>query len=478
MRLFFALALILTSLVVLEKARQDINFTRLEVGETPIIHYAKAGADGPVVVIAHGFAGSQQMMQGYALPLARAGYRVYAFDFLGHGRHTLPMSGDVSSVDGTTRLLVEQTNEVIDEVIQDDVAFALLGHSMATDILVRVAAESSDIGPVVLLSAFSQEIDARKPDDLLLVAGAWEPGLRAFARTSLQMVDAGATIGETAYNGSVSRRAVTAPFSDHVSILQSRVARSEALAWIDQAYGRESDISILPTGWAILGLLAGLVVIFHPVSRLLPKRAFDVPSLTLGQAALVLLMPMVVAPISAVTLNIDILPVLVADYLVLHLFVFGIVQLAILRIFSIPLGPPVFPAVGVLLLACAVFGFALDRYVANFWPTGGRLWIIAAMAIGAVPYMIADSVLTVSQTFLRRSLTRLSLLTSLGVAVALDFEALFFLLLIAPVLVLFYLVFGLMGRQIANRVGPLSSGLALGLVLAWALGVSFPLFRI
>jgi pimeloyl-ACP methyl ester carboxylesterase len=154
MRLFFALALILTSLVVLEKARQDINFTRLEVGETPIIHYAKAGADGPVVVIAHGFAGSQQMMQGYALPLARAGYRVYAFDFLGHGRHTLPMSGDVSSVDGTTRLLVEQTNEVIDEVIQDDVAFALLGHSMATDILVRVAAESSDIGPVVLLSAF------------------------------------------------------------------------------------------------------------------------------------------------------------------------------------------------------------------------------------------------------------------------------------------------------------------------------------
>jgi hypothetical protein len=78
---------------------------------------------------------------------------------------------------------------------------------------------------------------------------------------------------------------------------------------------------------------------------------------------------------------------------------------------------------------------------------------------------------------LRRLLTRLSFLTSLGIAVALDFEALFFLLLIAPVLVLFYLVFGTMGRATAERVGPLSSGLALGLELAWAIGVSFPLFQ-
>ena len=71
------------------------------------------------------------------------------------------------------------------------------------------------------------------------------------------MVDAGAIEGETSLNSSVSRRAVAAPFSEHVSILQSRVARSEALAWIDQAYGRKSDVSIWPTGWAILGLLAG-----------------------------------------------------------------------------------------------------------------------------------------------------------------------------------------------------------------------------
>ena len=48
--------------------------------------------------------------------------------------------------------------------------------------------------------------------------------------------------------------------------------------------------------------------------------------------------------------------------------------------------------------------------------------------------------------------------------------------MIAPVILLFFLVFGLMGRWVAARAGAASAGLALGLILAWALGVSFPLF--
>lgn len=458
-------------------ARREVDISRSHVGQTPVVSYIKSGADGPVVVVAHGFAGSQQMMQGYALPLARAGYRVYAFDFLGHGRHPLPMSGDVSSVDGTTRLLMEQTAQVIDAVVQGEPAIALIGHSMATDILVRVAAARDDVGPVVLISAFSQLIDAREPDNLLLVTGAWEPGLRQFARTSLQLVDPEASEGDTTVRGSVSRRAVAAPFVEHVSILQSTVARSEALAWLDRAYGRTSHLTILPTGLAILGLLAGLVLLLGPACALLPKREAPDCSLSLRQTALVLMAPMVVAPVCATALNTDLLPVLVADYLALHLLVFGGLQLVLLRIWKISFGPLAVPGLALLLLACAIFGLAMDRYAANFWPTGERFWIIAAMMIGALPYMVADSVLTANQSILRRLFTRASFLASLGIAVALDFEALFFLLLIAPVLILFYLVFGTMGRAVTQQTGPLASGLALGMVLAWSLGVTFPLFQ-
>lgn len=476
LRLVLSLAAIAMSLFVLERARSDLEIERFLVGTTPVTVFSAPGADGPAVVIAHGFAGSRQMMQGYALPLARAGYRVFAFDFLGHGRNGTPMSGDVTRVDGTTRLLVDQTNSVIDALGPDTGPVALIGHSMATDILARVAAERPDVGPVVLVSAFSKAIDRETPRSLLLVTGAWEPGLRRFAVEALRMVDPGAGEGQTARTGAVTRRAVVAPFSEHVAVLQSRVGRRAALDWLDAAYGRSSTVAILPTGWAIVGLLGGLVLAFGPVARRLP--AWDVPAarLTRRQIAIASLLPAIVAPVVAVPLDPGLLPVLVANYLALHLALFGAIQLALLWLWRVSFGPLSLPAFGALLFWSALFGVALDRYAANFWPTPERLAIVAALALGAVPFMLADARLTHGAGLARRFALRGGFLASLAVAVALDFEGLFFLIMIAPVIVLFYLAFGTLGRLASARSGPFAPGVALGMVLAWALGVSFPLF--
>jgi hypothetical protein len=121
---------------------------------------------------------------------------------------------------------------------------------------------------------------------------------------------------------------------------------------------------------------------------------------------------------------------------------------------------------------------ALDRYGANYWPTPERLWIITALALGAVPFMLGDALITGAGrgTWARRILARAGFLASLGLAVALDPSDLFFLVLIAPVILLFYVIYGLMGRWVAQRSGATAAGLGLGLALAWALGVSFPLF--
>lgn len=478
MRTRLALAMITLSVLVLEYARSGVDITPINAGRTPVTSYARAGADGPVVVVAHGFAGSQQMMQGYALPLAQAGYRVFVFEFLGHGRHRAPMAGDVAAVEGTTRLLVDQTTDVMDAVADPDTPVALIGHSMATDVLARVAAERPrQTGPMVLISAFSQVIDRATPASLLLVAGDWEPRLKAYALEAARMVNPAARMGDTQRNGETLRRAVAAPFSDHVSVLHSRTARAEARAWLDQAYGRTSRGAMLPTGWAIMGLLFGLVLVFRRIAQLLPQRAVLPLGLGRMQWALVLGAPVLLAPIIAVPLNPAFLPVLVADYLGLHLLVYGLVQLALLRWWRVPLGGFDGRALALLLVWCALFGFALNRYAANFLPTPERLWIIAVMLAGTLPYMLADATLTAQSGWRIRLGVRAGLLVSLAVAVALDFQGLFFLLLIAPVLVLFYLVFGTMGRDAARRGGPLAAGLALGLVLAWALGVSFPLFR-
>ena len=53
----------------------------------------------------------------------------------------------------------------------------------------------------------------------------------------------------------------------------------------------------------------------------------------------------------------------------------------------------------------------------------------------------------------------------------------FFLIIILPVILLFYLSFGTMGRFVGQRTGSVVAvGLGLGLILGWALGVTFPMF--
>ena len=65
-----------------------------DTGTTPATLYLRdAGGPAPVVVVAHGFAGSRQLMESFALTLAQAGYVVASFDFQGHGRNPVPMSG-------------------------------------------------------------------------------------------------------------------------------------------------------------------------------------------------------------------------------------------------------------------------------------------------------------------------------------------------------------------------------------------------
>ena len=138
------------------------------------------------------------------------------------------------------------------------------------------------------------------------------------------------------------------------------------------------------------------------------------------------------------------------------------------------------PALALALYGIFVFGGALDRYVASFWPIPARLPIIAGIAAGALPYMLADSLITEGgRVALWRVLAARGIfIASLGAAVALDFERLFFVLIIIPVIVVFFTVFGVMGGWVGRRTGsPWAIGIGLGLSLAWALGVSFPMFE-
>lgn len=478
-----AVLAIALALFLLEQPRAGLEIRDIRAGQTPVTIMQEPGAAGPLVVIAHGFAGSRQLMSAYQLTLAQAGYVTASFDFEGHGRNPVPMSGDVTAVDGTTQLLMDEMERVTDAALEATEAapqVALLGHSMASDIVVRQGIRDDRVEAIVAISLFSQAVTEEAPENLLIINGQWEGMLREEARRVLAPFDAGEgeTVG-TPGEG-FARRAVSAPFVEHVGVLYSPTALEAARDWLDRTFGRTpSEAPVAAIGPAILLALFGVVLLARPLSATLPEGphpAHPSPARFWVMAAgPALATPLLLAPFEA-----RFLPVLVADYLALHLAVYGALVLA-LAAWARAL-PPLRGWIWGLALAAyglIAFGGILDRYVASFVPVAGRIPVMAAILPGAILAMLADATLLEAgrARLWRRWTARLLFLISLGIAVALDFERLFFLLIILPVILLFYLSFGVMGGWIGRRTGSVAAmGLGLGIILGWALGVTFPLF--
>ncbi len=470
----------------LERERAGLTIEQTRVGETPVTVYRPAaGAAAPAVVITHGFAGSRQLMEAYALTLARAGYVAVSLDFEGHGRNPTPMSGDVTSVDGTTQILMREIGRVTDFALAlpaADGRVALLGHSMASDIIVRQAIADPRVAATVTVSMFSEAVTAEAPRNLLMVAGEWEGFLRQDALRNLRLAEPsaeeGATVGDPA--AGTARRAAVAPAVEHVGVLYSATALSEARAWLDTVFGRESNGPVSATGGAIALVLFGIVVLAWPLSGALPHGGTvpSAPSLKTFVAAV--LIPAAATPVLLSFVDTRFLSVLVADYLAAHLLVYGVLTIGVLKWYGIDIGRVSWIA-GLVLAGYGifVFGGALDRYVISFWPIEPRFPIIAAVAVGALAYMLGDSLVTEGghAALWRVIVARAAFLASLGAAVALDFERLFFLLMIIPVIVVFFTIFGLVGGWVGRSTGsPSAAGIGLGLLLAWAIGLSFPMF--
>ena len=114
----------------------------------------------------------------------------------------------------------------------------------------------------------------------------------------------------------------------------------------------------------------------------------------------------------------------------------------------------------------------------SFIPVGIRPVLIAILLVGTLFFFLSDEWLTRGRGAARGAyiVSKLAFLVSLAIAVALDPHRLFFLAMIVPVIVPFFLVYGLLSRWIYNSTGhPLIAGTASALAFAWAIGVTFPL---
>ncbi len=470
----------------LHAAREGVVEAPLAVGEIPARVFRPAsGAAGPVVVVAHGFAGSQQMMQAFAVTLARGGYVAVTFDFPGHGRNPVPLAGGLSDDRAAAGALMAALGRVA-EVARGlgDGRLALLGHSMAADIVVRFAFGRTDVTATVALSGFGPEVTAEHPRNLLLLVGAWEPEfLRDAAR---RLAGAGAervTLGR--FEDGTARRYAFAAGVEHIGILYSRDALAESLGWFDGVFGRTGSGFLDIRGGALALLFGGLLALGWPLSMLLPRAVAQVEGGGMGWWRFwpVVLVPAVLTPLLLRLVPRRFLPLLLGDYIALHCALYGVLTGLLLwwrgagwsgaRPGRVAVG-----AAGVAAYAMLSFGVATDLLLASFLPVGMRAWLVPVMLCGTLPWFLADewAVRGPHAARLAAPATKLAFLVSLLIAVALDPRRLFFLIIIVPVMLLFLAVYGLVGRWSWRVTGtPLPAAIGHALALAWALAATFPL---
>ena len=499
-----SLVLIVLALVRLEAERAGLRIERVQLGSIPVTLYTRPGAPpAPFIAIAHGFAGSQQFMQTFALTLAQNGYVVATFDFPGHGQNTEPLPGGLADATARNRALAGALGRVIEWGMaraEVDGHLALLGHSMASDVVVRYALEHPEVAATVAVSLFWSGSLAERPRDLLIIDGALEPA--ALREQALVAVTAGAgpppTVGATSgsFAAGSARRVAFSPDVEHIGVLYSPTSMHEALAWMDQAFARAGTARIATPGLWLLLLFTGLVAAGWPLARLLPRLDPPPPRPTIGPAprglrfAALALVPALLTPFILLKVPSNFLPVLLADYLLMHFAVYGVLTLAgLILVGALPARRSLAPArttwlaiatctVLVAAYAIGAIGVAADRYLTNLAPTPERIPIILAMLVGTLPYFIGDEWLTRSREAPRAAYfaTKVCFLVGLAIAIALNLGKLFFLVIIVPVILILFTAFGLLSGWVYRQTGhPLPAALANALAFAWAIAVVFPM---
>jgi hypothetical protein len=309
----------------------------------------------------------------------------------------------------------------------------------------------------------------------------------AIAEVSGERIESGLTWGHQ--DDGSARRWVAVPGVEHIGVLYSGVALEETLAWVDASLGRAGRGDIDRRG-ASLGLLyLSLLALAWPLSKALPRVAERPLGAGLSWRLLwpVAVTPAVLTPLILWPLPTDILPIMLADYLALHFAVYGILTALVVWLSRRPgtgsgpvpirIGAFGIATVATVAYACLAFGLPTDRFLAAVMPGAERVPTLLFVLGGTLLYALADEWATRGPAAASGGywLTKLLFLLSLLGAVALNLNALFFLVIIVPAILVLFVLYGLLSDWVYRQTRyPFVSAIANAIVLALVMSVTFP----
>jgi len=400
--LFIALLLILLSWWGVASARTGLVVRSLNREGVPLLYVAPQHAEKlPGVLVAHGFAGSKQLMLGYTQVLAHAGYAVMSWDFAGHGANAAPL-GRLSlqqDLDVAYAALIEQSQV-------DPARLALLGHSMGSGAVMSAGIGDVDrFAATVAISPTGAQVTPSTPRNLLLQAGSWEGG---FVRNAEKLLLAAGGENKNLAEGR-GRSLIIIPNAEHITILFRPASHQAALTWLNATFGVSPSSSYVDRRmiWYGLHLLAWLILLGAVAPALsVPATESRVIAPPFRSWGGLLLAPFVAGGVLTLVSRVVEIENLgglqVGGAVGIWFFVAGIVWLGVLFRLPRPTVRAVALGVALFVLFWIAFGAIAQVTWLQWWliPVRLRLWPLLSLV--CFPWFLASGVAQQGIGFFRR----------------------------------------------------------------------------
>lgn len=471
--LFTALLLILLSWWRVAAAQAGLEVRSLEHDGVPMLYVApQQGERMPGVLIAHGFAGSKQLMLGYAYVLAHAGYAAMLWDFGGHGANGTPLE----------RLTLQQDlgvayTALLKQPRVDPTRLALLGHSMGSGAVMSAGIRNSDYAATVAISPTGAAVTSQMPRNLQLQAGSREGRFIFNAQRLLQ--EAGGENQNLAEGR--GRSLVTIPQANHITVLFHNASHQVARSWLDATFSIQTTNSYVDRRMAWYGLhLLALLMVLGAVAP-----ALNLPSVhrvrmhwVRSWGGLLLAPPMasVVLTLSSRVGEIQSLGgLLVGGAVGIWFFVAGIVWLVILSRLPHPTIRVVVLGIALFILLWVAFGAMAQVVWLQWWLIPARLQLWPLLSLACFPWFLASGVAQQGVGVGSRLIWWLGQSVALvgGFFLTLQFlPQLSFIFLLLPLFPIFMAIFSFAAAML-NEAWSYALGSAL--FFGWVIAAAFPL---
>ena len=387
-------------------SEENLLFTTSEyLEETPVTITSKTDPSGKLVILTHGFAGSTEFMRALAVALARDGHIVIRFDFLGHGKHKIPFSGDVKSKNGPTRQFVNQLNQVINGYKEryNSSKVVLIGHSMASDIIIRATQGRDDIESVIAISSYTDEIPKNDFPNLLVINGEWEKGLtnktlELFNKIGIDNPKIDKLYGEILGNN--ARKTIVIPGADHVGILYAKKTQLEILNWISSSKEKFERKTNRIGVWAF-GVFGSLFLIGLFLSTFLEKNSKENFSISIVRYIVFSFATIIFLPLFLTKFSGEFLRFPVHNH-IFNTFLFITIMWVLIS--PVLMKEKWLHALSLKLFGCLTayylfgLGFILNYYVSTYYVSVGRVEIFLVLLTVTIPICLIIQILYEAST--------------------------------------------------------------------------------